>query len=432
MRLTGGTICGGNGCLRDRDLVIRNGRIALEPAGAESGRQEETTDVTGLYILPGFIEIHTHGAGLFEFTMGRYRPADGGFDRSEAVYSEEFPRYTHLRALTGTTGLYLGTWASPVEQQQFCFRQLRRYMESAGNGRDGARILGGLLEGMFFNPAKAGAQNPAYVLKPDIDLFNRVNESGVIRLVNVVPEYDELGNRLIEYLTKKGISVGAGHTEATAEQFKRSIDKGLKYVIHFLNGPIGGSFKAFNGGGGIEAVLREDIFAEIIMDGIHVAPWYVRDVLKRKGVDRVMTVTDVMFSSQAEGVKEFTINGITGQVDDGGQFVKVKGKPSLTLFSSLLTMDRALGNLVSWLTVPIEGVWNRHEAMTLEEAVTTAGRCAATNIAAMLKLHGGDDLESGEIKDGNWADLVVAELTGQPGDYRLEVKQTFVRGARVF
>ncbi|MFA5864363.1 MAG: hypothetical protein WC975_06715 [Phycisphaerae bacterium] len=431
MRITGGSVCCPDGVKRNCDVIVRDGRLFLEDASPRA--DGEIVNASGSFILPGFIEIHTHGAGLFEFTMGKYNLERGEFDRSEEIYAEELPRYAQRRASTGVTGVYLGTWASPLQQQQFCFRQLKKYMDSSGNGKDGSRILGGLLEGAFLNPQMAGAQNPAFIFKPEISLFDELNESGVIRLVNLVPDYEEASYRLTEYLTKKGISVGAGHTSATGEQFNRAIEKGLKYCIHFLNGPIGGSFKPFNGGGGVEAVLRENIYAEVIMDGIHVAPYYVRDVLARKGMDRVMAVSDAMFASQAQGVKEFTINGIKGRVDDGGRYVYVVDKPQLTLFSSIVTLDVAFGNLLSWLTADMQGAWHkRHEGMSFDEALIAAVKCCATNIADMLRWQGGDDLEAGELVNGKWADFVIADISGQQGNYKLIVKQVYVRGEKVW
>jgi N-acetylglucosamine-6-phosphate deacetylase len=266
-----------------------------------------------------------------------------------------------------------------------------------------------------------------------MDYFEKVNETGVIRLVNIVPDFGDDSCQLTEYLTKKGISVGAGHTDATFNQFQQAMAKGLKYCIHFLNGPISGSFKQFNGGGGIEAVLRGSIYAEMIMDGVHIAPWYILDVLNRKGADRIMAISDAMFSSQADGVRDFSINGINGRVDDSGRYVYVVGREKLTLFSSVLTMDVAFSNLVSWLTVDMEGAWTpMHKAKTLNDAITIAGKCCSTNIARMLKWQGGDDLESGEITNGKWVDFVVGKITGQPGNYKLDVKKVYVRGVKVY
>jgi N-acetylglucosamine-6-phosphate deacetylase len=415
------------------DAVVENGRLKLEPAGRPGDPNEVVIDITGKYVLPGFLEIHTHGAGLFEFTMGRYNLKQGTFDCSEAIYEQELPRYLKLRTSTGVTGIYPGTWAASIEQEQFCFRQLKKYMESSGNGRDGAMVFGGLLEGTFINPKMAGAQNPAYVFQPDIELFKRINESGAIRMVNVVPDHDQAGFKLIDYLTSQGISVGAGHTEGTRDQYRKAIECGLKYCIHFMNGPIGHSYKLFDGGGALEAVLCEDMYAEVIADGVHVSPNYVREILARKGVDRVMAVSDAMFSSQADGVTDFNISGIHGRVHESGKFVYVVGRERMTLFSSVLTMDLAFSNLLSWMTQELEGIWHRsHEPMCFEQAMVAAARCCSTNIAQMIARRGGDNLETGAIVDGKWADLVVGELTGKAGEYSLKVNDVYVRGRRVF
>ncbi len=430
MRIINGIVCCRNELRGDTDILVKDGKISLEPAGDR--HDDEIVDAGGSYILPGFIEIHTHGAGLFEFTMGKYNPKTGNFDSSEEIYRENLPKYLRLRASSGVTSLYMGSWAAPISRQIFCFDQLKNYVESGDNGNDGSYVLGGLLEGTFINPASAGAQNPEFVFHPDIELFEKINASNLIKLVNVVPDYDDDSCKLIRHLTDKGISVGAGHTAATCEQFKRAIDAGLKYCIHFLNGSISHSYKSFSGGGAVEAVLREDVYAEIIADGYHVAPRYFRDVLKRKGADKIMAVTDAMFSSQARGINEFEISGIKGKVDETGSFVSVVGRDRLTLFSSVLTMDVAFGNILSWLTTGMDGVWNRrHQAMNRDDAILRAARCSSTNISDMLNRGMSENIETGEIGDGKWADIIIADIAGEQGDYKLNVKDVYVRGKKI-
>ena len=430
-RLINGIICTKDKLIKGYDLVIKQGRIALEKS---SGRKiEDSIDVNGSYILPGFIELHTHGASLFDFTAGRYDLKSKSFKSSPKIYEEELPKYVRLRTSSGVTALYLATCAASLKQLQFCFEQLKKYMDSGMNGVDGCAIKGGMLEGTFFSPEMCGAQNPDYILRPDIEKFDEINESGVIRLVNVAPDYGDAAYRLIKNLTDIKISVGAGHTNATADQFKTAVDNGLKYSIHFLNGPTGSSYKSFNNGGAVEAVLQDErVYAELIMDGFHVNPAYIRDVIEKKGIDKIIAVTDAMFVSQADGVKDFRINTIPGQMSENGKYVYVAGKKPVTLFGSVLTMDEAFSNLLSFLTQDMDGIWHRHKVMDFEEAVVITSRMCSINACDMLEIHGAEDLLNGYIGEGRQADLVVADINGRPGNYKLDIKKVFVSGSQVY
>jgi N-acetylglucosamine-6-phosphate deacetylase len=430
LRITNGIICVGDKLVRGEDLYIEAGKIVSQPGGATPAK---TLDAGGAYVLPGFIEIHTHGARLFEFTMGRYDPRKRAFIGDEEAYERGLPEWLAARASTGTTTLYAGTWAAPVEQICFVFERLRRHMASGENGRNGSFVPGGLLEGAFLNPDMCGAQNPDMVLDQRIDLFDEMNESGVIKLVNVVPDYGARSFELIRTLADRRISVGAGHLAATADAIREGADNGLKYIIHFLNGPTGHSYKIFDGGGAVEGILGDDrVFVEIICDGVHVNPRYVRDVISRKGQDKVMAVTDAMFGSQASGVRDFEINGIPGRISEDGRFAFVRDRKSLTLFSSIVTMDRAFSNLLCFLTREMEGIWiRRHEALGLETALPAAARMCATNIADMLGARGCEAPDTGSLEPGKWADVVLADIEGEPGEYSLRVKKVLVRGREV-
>ncbi len=426
-KIINGKVCLNTEINENIDILIKNGKCYLEsPVNREKNEKYEIIDAAGSYILPGFIELHTHGAGLFEFTMGKFQPETSSFDSSELLYAKELKRYANLRQSTGVTRIYLGTWAAPIERQKFCFRQLKNYIKSSQNGKQGAFIAGGLLEGTFINPKNAGAQNPNFVFKPDISLFDEINESGVIKLVNIVPDYGQDSYKLTEYCTKHGISVGAGHTDATLNQFTQAIQAGLKYCIHFLNGPIGHSYKIFEEGGAVEAVLSSNIYAEIIVDGVHVNPRYVRDVIYRKGHEKILAVTDAMFLSQTQGISEFEISGIKGKFSDDRKFVYVANKERLTLFSSILTMDKAFSNLLSWLTIDIPGFWIRqHSALNLEQAILIASHCCSKNIADMIETRTNEDIRTGIIANEKLADIIIADIAGQPGNYKLKIKQTF-------
>jgi len=263
------------------------------------------------------------------------------------------------------------------------------------------------------------------VLEPTPYLFERIEDHGTIKLANVVPDAGCKSCELTECLTNKGIVVGAGHTNATCSQVADAIKAGLKYSIHFTNGPTGGSYKPFEGGGAIEAVLQfDELYAEQICDGFHVNPAYVRDIIKRKGVDKILGVTDCTFVAGSD-LKQFSIAGVRGAVSDDGSYFYVVGKPN-TLFSSNLTMNRGFANLLNWLTIDMQGIWNRrHEAMELEKALVATSKIFSTNAC---KLTGLEKEGYGSVVDGAKADLCVLDITGSPGNYRLTVESTIING----
>lgn len=424
--LTGGRLVTPEGVLR-ADLAVRDGCISLGPG--RRFRPGSTIDVGGCYVLPGFVDIHFHGYNLFEFSAGRYDPQRGGFDDSAAAYDQGFAMLRRTLPRFGVTGFYVASWAAPVESLKKCFGHLARALQIAPAALPpGARLLGGLLEGTFINPAMAGAQNPAFVMQPSVRTFEAIEDSGSIRLANVVPDWGEPSVELIRCLSSRGIVVGAGHTAATAQQVRQAVAAGLRYFIHFLNGPTGSSFKPFDGGGAVEAGLSlDEPFLELILDGYHVNPRYVRDVLARVGFDRAVAVTDALYVAGSE-MREISIGGTRGRVSDDGTHIYVVGKPN-TLCSSNLTMDRAFRNLLNWLTVEMEGVWvRRHRALDFEEALGAAAKLCAANACRLTGLAGSG---LGAIREGAPADLAVVRIAGEPGRYTLAVERTLVAGASI-
>jgi N-acetylglucosamine-6-phosphate deacetylase len=424
IKLEGGYAVTPNGVERT-DVIMCDGRLEFATGNEDCS---EIIDVTGKYVVPGFVDIHFHGYNLFDFTSGLYDPKTETFDNSPSAYEHGLDMLRKTLARFGVTGFYVGTWASPVENLRHCFAQLCDYL-SKPQTQPGARLLGGLLEGSFINPQMAGAQNPDMVLKLVTDSFDSIDDKGSIKLANVVPDFGEPGFKLIEYLTNKGIVVGAGHCNATCEQIEEAIRAGLKYFIHFTNGPTGGSYKPFHGGGAIEAVLKSDeLYAEQILDGYHVNSAYVRDILKRKGHDRIIGVTDCLFAAGSQ-VRQFTGGGIRGALNESDEYFQVVEKPG-TLFSSNLTMNRGFTNLLNWLTADMQGIWNRrHEALQLDQALVSAAKILSTNPCVLTRM---DKEGCGSIVDGAKADLCVLDVAGLPGNYKVTLEMTIVDGETVY
>jgi N-acetylglucosamine-6-phosphate deacetylase len=275
-----------------------------------------------------------------------------------------------------------------------------------------------------------------------VDAFERLNDAahGNIVYVNVVPEYGEDARPLMEHLTRQRVLIGAGHSDATAKEYTEAVKWGLKIAIHFTNGPTGSTFKPFGGGGVLQAVLRSRrVYAEIIADGYHVNPSYVLDILWRKGSDRIIAISDSMFVTGADTIEEFELAGIKGRRSEDGRYLAVSNNPR-QLFGSVLTMRVAFANFVSWLTKPMRGIWNDvHDPLDLDEAILAASQFCSANPAQAMEIFDppnqklGQDISmcAGGIQVGKRADVALIRVDGEPGEYDVEVVNTFVGGRMV-
>lgn len=439
-KITNINICTPQQIIHNGVLIVKNGRISTvcnkdnilqEQKLYEIPELTTSQDISKCYLLPGFIDIHCHGASFFDFTRGMFDVEKGTFSTKKESWTTGIPQYARWKVHEGVTSFYMATIAAPRNLLRRCFKYLAKYMNGKTNGTEGALVKGAFLEGCFFNPKMSGAQNTRYILKPEKEVFDEINESDTIRLVNIVPDYGEPSFKLIEELTKRGITVGAGHTDATANQFREAVKRGLKYAVHFTNGPTGGSYKPFNGGGVIEAVLQTDeVYVEQICDMYHINPAYIRDIIARKGVDKIIAITDQTFVVGTD-IHKFSLGGIHGEVSSDSAYIGVVGKAN-TLFGSCLTMDKAFSNLLSLLTTNMQGVWyKQHTAMSLGSALLAVTGMCSTNPAKMVGLSDNPQESTGAIQPGKWADLLIAHIEGSPGAYQLKVLDVFVRGHHV-
>jgi len=342
----------------------------------------------------------------------------------------------------GTTRVLLTTLAAPLDRLEAVLREMDTYIRSDRNGKDGATLVGAFIEGTFIRyPEFAGAQNPEYFETPTLELFERLNQAagGHIRYVNIVPEHGQVALDLIGNLTRRGVLVGAGHTSCPAETYLEAVKHGLRVAVHFTNGPTGSSFKPFGGGSVLQSVLTSRrVYAELIADGYHVNPAYLLDILHRKGVERIVAITDAMFVTGAKEIDEFEVAGIKGKVSEDRRYLRVTEKEN-TLFGSVLTMSVAFGNWVSWLTKPMRGIWvDEYLPYETDEAVLMASRMCSSNPALLLgELDPasrclGQDLEDyvGSLWVGKRADAALIRLNGDEGNCRADVSSVFVHGRR--
>ena len=424
------------------DVEIDGGRITAIgnlPADPQAVR----VAAKGKYLLPGFIDVHANGRAGFDLTNGVFNAATGKFCSSRNVYLSGLEKALRSFSSHGTTLVGLTILEAPMKRLLKILGHIAEYRRTATSVCD-AMLFGVSLEGVFLKEKKfCGAHNPRYFLAPSIRLFEEFQRAahGNIRIVNVVPEWGELALTLTEHLSSQGIVCAVGHSGATGAQYRAAIDAGSTLAIHVMNGPSSSSSKPFHGGGVLEVVLGSDtVYAEIIADGYHVDRSYVMDIVKRKGIDRCVLVTDSMFVAGTAGIREFEIAGIRGTVSADGKFLSIADRGD-ALYGSVLTMDRAFENIMHWFMTTMPGIWNRrHEARTFEEALCASSRLCSTSPAKALGVYEpsrrplGNNLAygTGEIAPGKRADLVLADIRCTRKGVAVAVKTTIVNGTVLF
>ena len=357
------------------DVVIEGDRIAAVGGSAAEG---ETIDATGLTALPGFIDIHFHGRGGADFcdatdeafeTIGRGKLADG---------------------VTGFLATGLTRPESDLAQLCLC---TERYKKLSTLNSQLSTCLGVHLEGPFFNWAMAGAQNPAYLKKPDAAMVKRLDAISKVVKVSLAPEL-EGGEDCIRELTAAGIVCSLGHSDADYDTFERARKAGATHLTHFCNAmmPIHHLRPTMVTGG----MLADDVFVEIITDGVHLSDPMIRLIVKNKGPDRTMVITDSM---RAAGEPD-------GLYEIGGLKVKVeKGKATLAdvPYDPKAVVSNVAGSVALYPQCFKRYV--RASGLPLEEAVkaTSYNQCVSLGIP-----------DRGEIAPGKVADIVLVDAGLDP------------------
>ncbi len=342
-------------------LVMANGtverpRIEVDGDGMilsiEAGNV--TNDQTTL--TSSFFDIHIHGSV--------------GHDVMQASRSGfcEIERFLASRGV----GHYLPTTVTaPVEDTLRALERIAGEIESsASRGGDGRAVAVGIhLEGPFISHVKRGVHPPDEILPPDIALFDRFQEAarGHIRLMTAAPEMPGALD-LMEHATAQGVRVSIGHTNASAAETNAAIGKGASSATHLFN-----AMRSLNHRepGVIGVVLSNPyIFAELICDGIHVAPELVEIFLHCKGLERAILVTDGM---SATGMPDGTYQLGSFDVEVHQGRATARG----VLAGSVLTLDQAVANFArftktSFAEVTQAASRNPAKMMGMEERLSIA------------------------------------------------------------
>ena len=365
-----------DGRFRSASLLVRDGKIDTVDAPPPPGCR--VVDLAGKMLVPGFLDIHTHGGGGVDVNA-----ADGpGF----AAISRFF-------AAQGTTGWLCSILTDSEERTLRAIAEARAAMDAPVQG---ARLLGIHLEGPFLSPDYKGAM-PEHLLRTgDAALFRRYQDAadGSVRYVTVAPEVPGVVDMIGE--VGRRVTVAIGHSGADYETAVRAIDAGAKACTHTFN-----AMALFHQHrpAMMGAVLEYPVFCEAICDGRHLHPGAVRMLLACKGWDKVVAVTD---SIQAAGLPD-------GQYKLGVNDVVVRNGDAVLADTgvragSTLTTGQALKNLVGFTGESVERVL----------PLLTA------NPARLIGLEG-----KGVIAPGMDADLVVL-------DSALDVCATYVAGQKVW
>ena len=301
-----------------------------QPPSFESGFLSRTIDAQGRPLLPGFIDLHVHGA------MG-HEAMDGS---SQAL--QEMARYY---ARHGVTAFLATTWTAPSQSIRGA---LEAVQGSLGRVQGGATLVGAHLEGPYLNPDRCGAQSVKQIRRAEQGEAREFLDSGLVRLLALAPEYPE-NLWLLDECVRRGITVSAGHTSASYEEMQSAVQRGLRQVTHCYNAMTGLSHRSPGTLGA--AMSLPEINCELIADNIHVHPAAQKILVQVKGTSRVILITDaVRGAGLPDG--EYRIDERTITIKDGAARL-----PDGTLAGSTLTLDRALYNIGQSTSLPLRETW---------------------------------------------------------------------------
>ena len=373
--IRGGQVWTPDGFLRDRVLCLEDGRIAAirEDDASLDVAANEVLDARDAIIAPGLIDLQVNGALGWSF---------------RAEHRRHFQAIVDFHAAAGTTTLLPTLITARQEVLLESLRTLADFLDKAKR----ATLPGIHLEGPFLAPERSGAHDPRGLHSPDLALAQRLDAAanGRLKIVTLAPELPN-AEAVIAYFAQKGAIVSAGHSSATYDDMKRAISAGLSMVTHLGNQtdwphraahPLG-----FIGSepGVVGALMAESALAgSVIMDGYHVHPALLRPLLRVKGPDKLVLISD---ASTVVGCPpgKYESGGLQALIHPEGFAVNLRGPGGLA--GSVITLLQAVQRAVKLARVPL----------------LQAIHMAALGPARLLNIAH----RKGEIRVGHDADLLI-------------------------
>ncbi len=339
-KITGGRVVLDNGIFDSLNVYIKDEKICA--VTEENLAFDREIDAKGRYISPGFIEIHSHGAGGCDFLDGT----------AEAFLTAAEKHLKH-----GVTTLIPTATSSEIEAT---IEIQKIYEEACEKNTIGADMPGLHLEGPYFAYGQRGAQDPRYLRDPSPEEYEKILDAckSVLRW-SVAPELPgaiEMGKAL----QKRGILPAVGHSDAEWDDMEKAFDAGFTHVTHLYSGMSTVHRKnAYRYIGVVEsAYLIDDMTVEIIADGKHLPAELLKFVYKFKGPDKIALITDSMRGADmpdGESMLGHYKNGLPCIIEEG-----VAKLPDRTAFAgSVATFDRLVRNMINMAQVPV------HEAVKM-------------------------------------------------------------------
>lgn len=366
--------------LNHASLLIEDGRISriFDESVSSLPSADSVLDLKGLLLLPGFIDVHIHGAV--------------GIDTLDASPDDLF-KVSEFLATQGATG-WLPTFVpAPVKQYSGSIRAIATLISE--QGQSGARVLGVHYEGPFVNTNQCGALHTdffrTYQSEADLNDLPVLEDRKAVHMTTVAPEIDG-GVELIRELVNRGWVVSVGHTRATVELLDQALEAGARHMTHFMNAMAPFHHRA---PGPIAWGLANDkVGFDMIADGIHLDPFMLKLLVKLKGARGISLISDAI-AAAGKGDGEYQIWGETISVKDR----RTSNKHG-SIAGSVITMLDAVKMMRSLNVSDVDIGW-----------------MASLNPARLL----GVDREYGSIEVGKVADLVALDAEGN-------VKLTLVGG----